>query len=118
MTTTTKRLPAAKFVRIARWFGETWAHGERKATGALAARGLTPKATKVLIWAVKLALIGGLLFVAFWLAVAVAFLFIARPGGKKGVFVSTEDAEPEEFELRDGNAGVGVYDNHLDIRIS
>ncbi|MCL1861225.1 MAG: DUF3742 family protein [Proteobacteria bacterium] len=113
MATTTKHLPVAKLTRLVRWFGETWARAEHKATCVLVARGATPQAAKAVAWAVKLVLIGVLLFVAFWLALAVGILFIASPGGEKRVFDDSDDADDALRAFphwKHGCEGYGMYD--------
>jgi hypothetical protein len=57
-----------------------WARGGRKAAGALVSAGLTQKAAEAVVWAVKLAILVGFLFVAFWLALLVGFVYLVVTG--------------------------------------
>ena len=66
--TTTTRISTAE--RIGRAFGRGWrayARGERRTSSWLVSKGVPVAGTTVLLWAVKLAVLGLLLYVAFWL---------------------------------------------------
>jgi hypothetical protein len=80
MAATTLNPRAGTLTRLAHWLGRTWARGERKAAGALVSAGLTQKTAKALIWVVKLAILAGLLFVAFWLALLAGFVYLVATG--------------------------------------
>ncbi|MGR4868189.1 DUF3742 family protein [Variovorax sp. LARHSF232] len=75
---TTTRLSTAE--RLCRWLGGMWRGGarlDRKATDWLLTRGLTPGVTKILLLAVKLAVLGVLLYTAFWLTLLLVFVMAA-----------------------------------------
>nr|WP_132763575.1 DUF3742 family protein [Pseudomonas aeruginosa] len=67
--TTTTRISTAE--RIGRAFGRgcrAYARGERRTSSWLVSKGVPVAGTTVLLWAVKLAVLGLLLYVAFWFA--------------------------------------------------
>jgi len=76
MATTTFTPRAGILFRLARWGGRTLARGERKAAGALVSVGLTQKGAKALVWVIKFAILAGLLFVAFWLALLIGIVYL------------------------------------------
>lgn len=58
-----------------------------------------------LMWVAKLAVLGVLLYTAFWLALLlVCLLFVARGFGK-----GSDDLSQPSTELRHGEAGFGLY---------
>lgn len=75
--------PAAKPTfteRAGRVFGRMWRAGarlDRKARGWLVARGLGANVAAGLLWAVKLVVLGVLLYAAFWLALLLVFAVTA-----------------------------------------
>lgn len=73
---TTTRISTAE--RLGRSFGRGWrayARGERRASSWLVYRGVPVVGATVLLWVVKLAVLGVLLYSAFWLAL----LLVRRP---------------------------------------
>ena len=71
--------------RFGRWAGGMWRGGvrrERRLAGRLVARGLPPGAATALLWLVKLAVLGVLLYAAFWLALLLVFaVALVQSGG-------------------------------------
>jgi hypothetical protein len=105
MNTTTRTSTAE---RLGRTLGRGWrayARGEQRALNWLVFKGMPATGATVLLWVVKLAVIGALLYSAFWLALLlVGLLFVARGFGKGDYDFSL----PRE-ELRHGEAGFGLY---------
>ena len=74
MNTTTRTSTAERFGRA---FGRGWracARGERRASNWLVSKGMPRAGATVCVWVVKLAVLGVLLYVAFWFA-----LVLLRP---------------------------------------
>jgi len=74
MNTTTRIRTAERF---GRWLGRGWrdyVRGERRVSAALVAKGVPIAVATVLVWMVKLAVLGLLLYMAFWLALLVLFM--------------------------------------------
>src|SRR3546814_5637145 len=68
MSTTTRTSTAE---RLGRAFGRGWrayARGERRASNWLVSKGMPRAGATALVWVVKLAVLGVLLYVAFWFA--------------------------------------------------
>ncbi len=105
MNTTTRNSTAE---RLGRRLGHGWrayARGERRLSNWLVSKGVPPGGAAALLWVVKLAVLGLLLYAAFWLAlILVGLLFVARGFGKGDDNLSL----PRE-ELRHGEAGFGLY---------
>ncbi|WP_022964719.1 DUF3742 family protein [Halopseudomonas pelagia] len=94
----------SKAERFGHWLGRGWRgymRGERRVSGWLVTQGLPTFISTALVWVVKLAVLAGLFYFAFWLALmlvlAVATAWVA--GG------SSEQDEPDflgsEAEERD-----------------
>lgn len=84
--------------------GRRVARRETKATQWLAGNGFPVGLVRVVFWIMKLAIIGVLLYTAFWLALLVVFALIAA------WLVRNADLDEEKQpELRDGHSGVGLY---------
>ncbi|CAP41421.1 MULTISPECIES: DUF3742 family protein [Alcaligenaceae] len=101
---TTTRIRTAE--RLGRTFGRGWrayARGERWASNWLVSKGVPAAGATVLVWAVKLAVLGVLLYVASWLALLVVFLVFVAHG------YDTDDLATPEPEWRDGHLGFGLY---------
>jgi len=101
---TTTRISTAQ--RVGRWLGRGWRsylRGERRASAWLVMRGLPSRTALVLLWALKLAVLGALLYAAFWLALLLVFLVLVVQGH------DTVDWEIPEPEWRYGHAGYGLY---------
>ena len=76
--------------RLGRWLGGVWRgwlRAERRVHRWLMAQGLPAGGAAVLIWVIKLAVLGVLLYVAFWVALILVALVVAArmaeqtPGG-------------------------------------
>ncbi|WP_254661822.1 DUF3742 family protein [Burkholderia sp. CCA53] len=66
--------------RLGRWLGSVWGgylRAERRVHRWLMAQGLPAGGARVLIWVVKLAILGVLLYVAFWVALMLVALAVA-----------------------------------------
>ena len=66
--------------RLGRWLGGLWRgfmRQERGVSGWLGARGMPAGGATALLWIVKLAVLGLLLYVAFWLAMLLVFAVVA-----------------------------------------
>lgn len=104
MNTTTRSGTAE---RLGRWLGRGWrayARGERRVSGRLVSWGLPPGGAVSLLWAVKIVVLGVLLYSAFWLALVVVFAVA-------GAWVAATAVHEEalEPEWRNGPAGFGLY---------
>ncbi|MBX6317209.1 MULTISPECIES: DUF3742 family protein [Pseudomonadota] len=110
--------PAAKTTfaeRAGRVFGRMWRAGarlDRKARGWLVARGLDAGVAASLLWAVKLIVLGVLLYAAFWLALLLVFAIVVTWVARNA---NWEDEDEDRTEWRVGPAGYGQYRG--DIRI-
>jgi len=72
---TTTRITSAE--RFGRWLSRGWrgyVRGERRMSAALVAKGVPVAVAAVLVWVVKLAVLGALLYVAFWIALLLFFV--------------------------------------------
>jgi hypothetical protein len=94
--------------RAGRWLGRAWrrfVRQEARAIRWLTDKGLPVGTVRVLLWIVKLAVLGVLLYATLWLvlllALAVVTAWLLRNAG------ADEEKQPE---LRDGHSGIGVYD--------
>lgn len=97
----------SKAERLGNWAGKGWrgyVRRERRVTGWLIAHGVPGGAAKVLLWAVKLVLLGVLLYLAFWLALALLFVIAAAWTAR-----NTDWDEKQEPEWKNGPAGFGLY---------
>lgn len=66
--------------RLGRWLGGVWGvclRAERRAHRWLVAQALPAGGAAVLIWVIKLAVLGVLLYVAFWVALILVALVVA-----------------------------------------
>lgn len=103
MNTTTRTSTAE---RLGRAFGRGWrayARGERRASNWLVSKGVPMAGATVLLWMVKLATLGLLLYVAFWLALLLLVLVAVAWGAKDA------DLETPEPEWKQGPVGFGLY---------
>ncbi len=76
---TTKTRPG-NAERLGRWLGGLWRgfmRQERGVSGWLIARGMPAGSATALLWIVKLAVLGALLYVAFWIALLLVFVVAA-----------------------------------------
>ncbi|WP_454258830.1 DUF3742 family protein [Pseudoxanthomonas mexicana] len=95
--------------RLGRGAGRAWRgylRREQRVAGWLVARGVPTGATTAVLWIIKLALLGALLYSAFWLALLLAFAVTAA------WLVQHDDPDQEEPqpEWREGPNGFGLYD--------
>ena len=105
MSTTTRTSTAERLGRSFGRGGRAYVRGERRVSSWLASKGMPVAGAAALLWVVKLAVLGALLYTAFWLALLlVGLLFVARGFGKGDYDFSL----PRE-ELRHGEAGFGLY---------
>ncbi|MCH1909061.1 DUF3742 family protein [Stenotrophomonas sp. Y6] len=103
---TTTRISAAE--RLGRAFGRGWrayARGERRVSNWLASKGMPLATAAVLVWMVKLAALGVLLYTAFWLALLLLFVMVVAWMARNA---DSGEALPEP-EWRNGPAGFGLY---------
>ncbi|HHK4245180.1 TPA: DUF3742 family protein [Pseudomonas aeruginosa] len=92
--------------RLGQMLGRIWRgclRQERKVNGWLVEHGVPAGGATALLWIVKLVVLGVLLYVSIWLALALVFAVIAASvvGGK-----SSDEDEPE---WRIGLSGYGLY---------
>lgn len=98
--------------RLGRTLGRAWrgcARLDRRAQGWLHAQGLAPGAARAVSMAVKLAVIGVLLYTAFWFALLVAVLIAAAWSMRNSPNWTANDEQPE---WREGHGGFGLYDKN------
>ncbi|MBO9333148.1 hypothetical protein C1I89_32930 [Achromobacter pulmonis] len=101
--------------RAGRAFGRMWrgfARCERKAVHWLVARGVPADAATALLWAIKLVVLGVLLYAAFWLALLLVFAIVAAWVARNADWDDDEENQPQ---WRVGPAGYGLYRG--DIRV-
>ncbi len=92
---TTTRISTAE--RLGRVFGRGWrayARGERRASNWLVSKGVPVAGTSVLVWVVKLAVLGVLLYFAFWFALVLLGLAATGWG------MSQRHSDEDGFELQ------------------
>lgn len=100
------------FERLGRALGRAWracARLDRRAQGWLRARGWAPGAARAASLVVKLAVIGVLLYSAFWFALLVAVLIAAAWSMRNSPNWIRNDEQPE---WREGHGGFGLYDKN------
>lgn len=103
MSTTTGKVTAE---RLGRSLGRGWGayrRCERRVLSWLVSKGVPVIGAAVLIWTLKLAALGVLLYAAIWLALLLVFLVFVAWGH------CTVDEKALEPEWRHGNAGFGLY---------
>jgi hypothetical protein len=90
--------------------GRAWRNLDRRAASALAATGLPAGAAKALLWGMRLIVLAGLLYVAFWLALLLVFTIVVTRMARN---TDWEMPEPslkwKEPEWREGLEGYGLY---------
>ena len=92
MNTTTRTSTAE---RLGRTFGRGWrvyARGERRVSNWLVAKGVPSVGATVLLWVVKLAVLGALLYATFWFALVLLGVVVA--GWAAAANTSEEDEWP------------------------
>lgn len=108
---TTNRISTAE--RFGRAVGRVWrayVRGERRVSHWLTTKGMPVAGATALVWAVKLAVLGTLLYVAFWLALLLVLFLVAGTLASSGI-----EWDDPETEWRTGPAGFGLYRG--DIRV-
>ena len=94
--------------RFGEWAGRTWrwlARQDRRASAWLTRQGLSAGAAKIVPWAVKLLVLGVLLYAAFWLTLVAIFVFAAAWLARHA------DHDSAHGEWRNGQEGYGYYEN-------
>jgi len=74
MNTTTRITTAERF---GRWLGRGWrsyVRGGQRVSAWLVAKGVPVSVATALVWVAKLAVLGVLLYVAFWVALLIIFM--------------------------------------------
>lgn len=107
---TTTRISAAE--RLGRSLGRGWrayVHGEQQASDWLVSKGLPMAGATLLLWVVKLVVLGILLYTAFWAALLLVLTFAA------GWATRNTDWDEPRPEWRYGHAGYGLYRGDLRI---
>lgn len=95
--------------RVGRAIGHAWAAYKRQERGAvqwMVGNGLTAVTAKMVLWVAKLLVLVVLFYVAFWMALLLAIVFVAAWGARH-VDWSDDERSPE---WRDGLSGFGLYD--------
>jgi hypothetical protein len=96
--------------RLGRWTGRVWRGYVRREARVLLwlqGKGVPMLLAKGLLWGVKLALIGTLLYVLFW----VTLILILAIAAARGVLNTEPDPDEDRVEWRDGLCGYGMYDS-------
>lgn len=99
--------------RLGRAAGRAWRSSvrlDRRAQNWLLARGWAPGAAKAVLLVVKLAVIGVLLYTAFWLALLLAVLVAAAWSMRNSPNWTAVNEEQPEW--REGHGGFGLYDKN------
>ena len=105
MNTTTRTSTAE---RLGRAFGRGWrayARGERRVSNWLVSKGVPVAGAVVLVWGVKLAALGALLYTTFWLALLLVCVMVVAWMARNAD--QGEDLSAPEW--RNGPAGFGLY---------
>lgn len=110
MNTTTRTIAAERFGRAVGRVWRAYVRGERQVLSRLISKGMPKPGATALVWAVKLTVLGILLYAAFWLALLLVVFFVTGSLASSGL----EWDEPET-EWRTGPSGFGLYRG--DIRV-
>lgn len=105
---TTTRISTAE--RLGRSVGRGWrayARSERRLSNWLVSKGVPVVGAALALWVVKLAVLGLLLYFAFWLAVLL--LLGVAAAWMVGNSATKDDRWAQQDELRNGEAGFGLY---------
>ena len=78
---------------------------EQRVAGWLVTRGVPAGAATAVLWIVKLAVLGMLLYSVSWLVLLLAFAVVAAWLAR-----NADEDDEKQPELRDGHSGVGLYD--------
>lgn len=95
-----------KAERFGRWLGRAWrgyVGRERQVAGWLVTSGVSAGGVTALLWIIKLVVFGGLLYVAFWLALLLVFAIVVAWAARNA------DWEVPQPEWKNGPAGFGLY---------
>jgi hypothetical protein len=95
--------------RIGRTLGRMWRAALRfdhKAHGALVAHGMNANLAAGILWVLRIALLGIVLYGAFWVALLLAFAYTGAWMARNTDWERKDDLEPE---WRNGTAGFGLY---------
>ena len=94
--------------RLGRGAGRAWRgylRCEQRAAGWLMTHGVPTGVATMVLWIVKLAVLGMLLYAASWLALLLTFAVVAAWLAR-----NADEDDEKQPELRDGHSGVGLYD--------
>lgn len=95
-----------KSERFGRWLGRRWRgylRREHRVSAWLVAQRVPARVASVLLWIVKLAVVGVLLYVAFWLTLLLLFAVVAARAASNAKW------ETSQSEWKNGPAGFGLY---------
>ena len=90
--------------RAWRWYVQR----EQQLIGTLTAQGMSVHVARTALWVIKLAVLGLLLYLAFWLTLLLAFAVVVA-------WIATNSDltdEGESAEWREGHSGYGLYDKN------
>ena len=102
--------------RLGRGAGRAWRgylRREQRVAGWLVTRGVPASAATAVLWVVKLAVLGVLLYTAFWLALLLAFAAIAAWMVRNAD--ADESSDDDEPQWRNGLDGYGLYRGEVRI---
>lgn len=105
MSTTTRLSTAERLGRSAGRGWRAYARGEQRVSNWLASKGMPATGAILLLWVVKLAVLGVLLYTTFWLGLLLFFAVVAAWMARN----VEPDYELPEPEWRNGPAGFGLY---------
>lgn len=105
MNMTTRSSTAERFGRFLGRGWRAYARGEQRVSKWLASQGMPVAGAAALLWMVKLAALGLLLYATFWLALLLVFAIVAAWTVRN----SEPDDNPSAPEWRNGPAGFGLY---------
>ncbi len=106
MMSTNKHINNAE--RLGHWLGGLW-HGyvrrERQAVIWMVAEGVPAGVAAAVLWVAKIAVLGALLYVAFWIALLIVFVTMVA-WAARNADVCNNDDKPQ---WRNGLDGYGLY---------
>ncbi|MEX5685365.1 DUF3742 family protein [Pseudomonas silesiensis] len=94
--------------RLGRWLGGLWrgyVRRERQAVVWMVAGGVPAGVAAAVLWVAKIAVLGALLYVAFWIALLIVFATLVA-WTARNTEVSDND---DKSEWRYGDSGYGLY---------
>ena len=97
-------------LRLGRGAGRAWRgylRREQRVASWLVTRGVPAGAATAVLWIVKLAVLGMLLYSVSWLVLLLAFAVVAAWLAR-----NADEDDEKQPELRDGHSGVGLYDKN------